>query len=88
MNGHSPVARTRQYYLARNAILVARRYLPAHQFAWMLPLHLFRDFAWMVRQRLGGSRPNVSAYLEGALDGLRGRRGIWKHHPLSPDAKR
>ncbi|MGE3074731.1 MAG: glycosyltransferase family 2 protein [Dehalococcoidia bacterium] len=86
--GRTPIAAARQYYQSRNAIIVARRYMPAWQFWPALPVHLGRDISWFARLRISGRKPNVRAYLSGAIDGLRGKTGRWKHHPTTPTAKR
>jgi GT2 family glycosyltransferase len=87
-SGKSPMAAARQYYQSRNAIVVGRRYMPAWQFWLTLPLHLARDFSWFARLRLKGAEPNEKAYTLGAIDGLRGKMGRWKHHPQTPTASR
>lgn len=86
--GPSPMAAARQYYQSRNAIAVSRRFMPRWMFWPTLPLHLLRDLSWFLRLRLRGTQPNEKAYLAGAVDGLRGRMGRWKHHPETPAATR
>lgn len=86
--GRTQIAAARQYYQSRNAIVVARRYMPAWQFWLTLPVHLARDLSWFGRLRLRGMRPNEKAYLIGVFDGLRGKLGPWKHHPDTPTASR
>lgn len=81
--GPSKRAHLRQYYAARNAILVGRRNMPAAQFWRLLPVRLARDATWFARVGVRGQRPHLLAYLEGAVDGLRGRTGRWRKHPPS-----
>lgn len=75
------LAAARQYYLSRNTILVAHRHLRRRDFAWMLPAHVLRDAAWLVRQKLNGGRGHSRAHFLGVLDGLRGKEGRWSRHP-------
>ncbi len=82
------MAAARQYYQSRNAIVVARRFMPAWQFWLALPIHLARDLSWFARLRIRGVAPNEKAYILGAIDGLRGKMGRWKHHPATPTASR
>lgn len=86
--GRSRMAATRQYYQSRNAVVVARRYMPWWQFWPVLPLRLMRDASWFARLRLRGVQPNEWAYVLGAVDAFRGRMGRWKHHPAAPPASR
>ncbi len=79
--GSAPMAPVRQYYQARNGIVVARRHMPAWQFWLLLPVHVARDLSWFARLRAAGKGPHERAYLRGLRDGLRGRLGRWERHP-------
>jgi GT2 family glycosyltransferase len=79
--GPSPMAPTRQYYRSRNALIVARRHLPAWYFWALLPVHVARDISFLLRLFVTGKRPAGRAYLEGAVDAMRGKRGRWRKHP-------
>lgn len=80
--GPSRRAHLRQYYAARNAILVGRRNMSVAQFWRLLPVRLARDATWFARVAVRGRQPHVLAYLEGTIDGLRGRSGRWRKHPV------
>lgn len=88
MLGPSQLAKARQYYQSRNAIVITRRNLPAWRFWAILPLRFGRDLTWFIRLRFTGTKPNEWAYLQGVVDGFRGKMGRWKHHPPSPHASR
>jgi GT2 family glycosyltransferase len=79
--GPSRSACFRQYYQARNGIVVSRRNMPSRQFWLTLPLRLARDFSWFARVGLRGPKPHPGCYLLGTVDGFRGRMGRWSQHP-------
>lgn len=67
----------RRYYSARNAMLVGRRHFAWWQRPLVMPLQAARSFVYyslLYRQPL-------RAELSGLIDGVRGKSGIWKHHP-------
>lgn len=70
----------REYYLARNAVLVARARLPVWQWLPLLGVRLARDTAHALRWRLTGRSSELRAYSLGTLDGLRGIEGRWGEH--------
>lgn len=86
--GPGNMAASRQYYQSRNALIVARRHMPAWQFWTLLPVHFARDVTWLLRLGLQRKEPKFAAYAQGAFDGLRGKRGRWRKHPDSPLANR
>jgi GT2 family glycosyltransferase len=67
----------RAYYVGRNGVLIARRWLPRWQAVVMFPPHLARDVGWFCVLH----RMPLRAYLRGVADGLRGKSGIWERHP-------
>ena len=81
--GGSRMAAVRQYYVARNAIVIARRNIPAGQFWPLLGFRLLRDLSWFARVGLRGKKPHPGSYLLGTLDGLRGKMGRWEKHPAA-----
>jgi GT2 family glycosyltransferase len=85
-HGASAMAPARQYYRSRNALVVARRHVPAWTFWVTLPVHLARDATYLLRLRIAGKRPHELAYLEGVLDAARGQTGRWRKHPSAPSA--
>lgn len=86
--GPDPIGDVRRYYVARNAILVARRHLPRWRFWPLLGLRLGRDTSWFVRCWVRRRRVHPRVYYTGTWDGLRGRTGRWKHHPERLSASR
>lgn len=86
--GPSRRARVRQYYAARNAIVVGRRNMTARQFWMLLPVRFARDASWFVRMAARRRQPHPGSYIAGTIDGFGGRMGRWKHHPAAapPDA--
>lgn len=79
--GPSARAKVRQYYAARNGIVVGRRNMSAWQFWAVLPVRFARDASWFIRVGLRGARPHPICYIEGTIDGLCGRMGRWRKHP-------
>ena len=86
--GEDPLAAVRRYYLARNAVLVARKHVPAWKFWPMLTFRVLHTIQWHGRQRLSGERPRTGLYLSATWDGVRGKTGRWEHHPAGPTASR
>jgi len=80
-NPHSPF---RDYYSARNSVLVARRELSSRNFWTVFVVHLLRDVSWRLRLMTRGVRTPWRVYARGTWDGLRGESGRWDRHPLSP----
>jgi GT2 family glycosyltransferase len=79
--GDTADARFRQYYMARNVVIVSRRNMPAWQFWAVLPIHFARDLAWFVRVWRAGRQPHPWCYILGTIDAFLGRRGRWSRHP-------
>ena len=79
--GAKPIAKARQYYQARNSLVVGRRHMSALQFWTLLPVHFARDASWLLRLRLRGKQPHEGSYIRGVIDAFRGRLGRWEHHP-------
>lgn len=73
--------RADQYYTARSAIIIARRYQPAWRFWLLLAPELLGDIARLARPRDGRGRVYRGAYFRGVFDGLRGRVGPWPGQP-------
>lgn len=67
----------RTYYLSRNAVIMGRRHFSWWQRPVVVPLQVARGFVYYCLLH----RLSPRAYLSGILDGLRGKSGIWKHHP-------
>lgn len=66
--------RARQHYGARNAILAARWTLPWWQVLVLTAPTVARNLLW--------NHPrDWVRLLRGAADGVRGKHGIWEHHP-------
>ena len=80
IEGSPPNARVRQYYVARNAILVTRREVRGAKFWAMCAVRVARDFAWLAREAVYRQEPHPRSYLLGTIDGLRGRSGRWVRH--------
>ena len=80
IEGSPPNARVRQYYVARNAILVTRREVRGARFWGMFAARILRDFAWFAREAVHRQEPHPRSYLLGTFDGLRGRSGRWQRH--------
>ena len=80
IEGSARNARVRQYYVARNAILVTRREVRGLKFWAMLAVRLSRDFAWFAREALHRQGPHPRSYILGTIDGLRGSSGRWSQH--------
>lgn len=68
---------TRRYYGARNGMLMGRRHFPWWLRPFVMPLQAARSFAYYSLLHRGPLR----ADLRGHFDGLRGKSGMWEHHP-------
>ena len=77
----SPLSTFRDYYSARNSVVVARRELSRWQFWPMFAVHLLRDVSWRIRLMRHGVRPPWRVYALGTWHGLRGKTGRWDRHP-------
>jgi GT2 family glycosyltransferase len=86
--GRDPIGDVRRYYIARNAILVTSRHLPAWRFWPLFGLRLARDTSWFVRCWFRRRESHAAVYFRGTWDGVRGRTGRWKRHPEKPPASR
>ncbi len=67
----------RIYYNARNAILMGRRHFTWWQRPVVVPLQMGRGFLYYCVVH----RQPARVFLRGTFDGLRGKSGIWEHHP-------
>ena len=79
--GQDAVAGMRQFYSARNAVLVVRRNVSWWRFPALLSVRVARDLIWLANMRRQGRHPNFGSYLSGTFAGLRGRTRRWEQHP-------
>lgn len=67
----------RRYYSGRNSMLMGSRHFPWWQRPFVMPLQAARSFVYYCVLH----REPARAELRGLLDGIRGKSGIWEHHP-------
>jgi GT2 family glycosyltransferase len=82
--GPGKSAKFRQYYAARNAIVVSKRNIPARRFWPLFGVRLLRDATWFARLAVRRKGPHPGCYLLGTIDGFRGQMGRWAQHPAAP----